>query len=209
MHVPAGTCIPALLIVCLLCLAIRMTLYATIEATRSLLAQSNGRADFNTTSHEQAVRMAELCAAEPGLQTSDIVLIATQISGLAWASTADRDLAVEGLTHCSTAAVTCPKWIPQDFSFFFRYLTDEMWASQTVERGDDFNAIVRLFDFLRLLGLGMPSEPTFCAITAFRMICRKQDVSTLGPSDAKHSYDYIKDVWKSRKYGRLEGMTFM
>ena len=133
------------------------------------------------------------------LNNHGIADLTLTIQGLPWATAADRDVALSNLRSGNHGAGG--KWHPQDFQMFMRYLTDSQWQTQMGGATDDFAALQSLFDHLKNVGLDTPSEPTYAAITAFRVLARG-GTEAMNPGQYRQAYKYVKDVWKTTTKSR-------
>ena len=95
-----------------------------------------------------------------------VVDLSVQITALPWAADADREAVLLQLK--AAAKPNNGRWNPQDYTSFMRFVTTSQWAQQTATELDDYGCCMRLFQFLKVLGLQFPTEPTFAAMTGFR-----------------------------------------
>ena len=129
------------------------------------------------------------------MTTQGVVELTLVVQGLPWASAEDRDLVLAPLKSGSRKVCVGP-WHPLDFQHFMRYLNEEQWDKQVGGATDAFGALQCLFMYLKDMGLDTPIEPTFAAMTAFRVLARG-GTEAMNPGQYRQAYEYVKDVWKA------------
>ena len=130
------------------------------------LERAQGTPLYASESKKQAEILAYDLLQEKRLNYGLLVDLTAQITALPWAAPADRESVLLKLKAAVKPANG--RWNPQDYTSFMRLVPTSQWAQQTATELDDYGCCMKLFQFLRVLGLQFPSEPTFAAMTGFR-----------------------------------------
>ena len=142
------------------------TVLCRIKVVGEALEHARGTPLYAAESKQQAEILAYDLLQEKHLNSSLLVDLSVQIAALPWAAPADRESVLLKLK--AAVKPNNGRWSPQDYTSFMRYVTTSQWAQQTATELDDYGCCMKLFQFLRVLGLQFPSEPTFAAMTGFR-----------------------------------------
>ena len=142
------------------------TVSCRITVVGEALERARGTPLYAAKSKQQAEILAYELQQEKHLQSNVVVDLSVQIAALPWAAPADRESVLLKLK--AAVKPNNGRWNPQDYTSFMRFVPTSQWAQQTATELDDYGCCMKLFEFLRTLGLQYPSEPTFAAMTGFR-----------------------------------------
>ena len=147
-------------------LGVMSTVSCRITVVGEALERARGTPLYASESKQQAEILAYELQQEKHLNSHVVVDLSVQIAALPWAAPADRESVLLKLK--AAAKSTNGRWNPQDYTSFMRFVPASQWAQQTATELDDYGCCMRLFQFLKVLGLQFPTEPTFAAMTGFR-----------------------------------------
>ena len=147
-------------------LGVMSTVSCRITVVGEALERAQGTPLYASESKKQAEILAYDLMQEKHLNSHVVVDLSVQIAALPWAALADRESVLLKLK--AAAKSTNGRWNPQDYTSFMRFVPASQWAQQTATELDDYGCCMKLFQFLKGLGLKYPSEPTFAAMTGFR-----------------------------------------
>ena len=147
-------------------LGVMSTVSCRITVVGEALERARDTPLYAAESKQQAEILAYELQQEKHLNSHVVVDLSVQIAALPWAAPADRESVLLKLK--AAVKPNNGRWNPQDYTSFMRFVTTSQWAQQTATELDDYGCCMKLFQFLKGLGLKYPSELMFAAMTRFR-----------------------------------------